>query len=326
MILEFIGPSTGQMLSKSWESGRKDPTKRKNLYQGMARLILSLAQIPQPRIGSLRYHNNGTLSLSNRPLSCSTIMLENEGAPRIMQRSDTYTCTDAFVSEMLAFHDQRFLSQPNRVFNEEDCRGQMAVHTLLRTLSHKYIKRETRNGPFVLQFTDFHESNIFVDQEWNITCFIDLEWVCALPTEQLAVPYWLSGKGVDQIGGKGFDEFDKVRGEFMGIFEEEEYKTRDGRQHDISLAEVMHDTWKSKGVWFWHCIESLDAMYLLVERQLCKPFSRTLSIELEESLSTFWMEDSAEVVVKKLSERARYIQQLRELFDRIEAVDASESA
>jgi hypothetical protein len=263
------------MLSNSWEHGQKDLSNRKNLFQGIARLILSLAQIPQPRIGSFRYHEDGTISLSNRPLSYSTIMLENNGAPRTMQTSDTYTCTDAFVSDMLTFHEHRFLSQPNGVYDAEDCRTQMAVHTLLRTLSHHYINRETRDGPFVLQFTDFHASNIFVDQEWNITCLIDLEWICSLPMEQLAVPYWLSEKAVDEIAGEHFDEFNKVREDFMHIFEaeENELKTRDGRKHGISLANVLHDTWESKAVWFGYCIESVNAMYLLVDRQLCKPFS-----------------------------------------------------
>jgi hypothetical protein len=91
-----------------------------------------------------------------------------------MQRNDTYTCTDAFASDMITFHDNRFLSQPNAVFSDRDCRAQMAVKTLLRTLPHHFINRERRSGPFVHQFTDFHASNIFVDKEWNITSLIGL--------------------------------------------------------------------------------------------------------------------------------------------------------
>jgi hypothetical protein len=232
-----------------------------------------------------------------------------------MQRNDTYTCTDAFVSDMLTFHDQRFLGQPNATYDEDDCRGQMAVHALLRALSHHYLRRERRNGPFILQFTDFHASNIIVDQEWNITCLIDLEWVCSLPIEKLSVPYWLTGRGVDQIRGEHLDEFNRVREEFMRIFEDEEHKTRLGRRHNISLAMVMHDMWESKGVWFWHCIESVNAMYLLVERQLCQRFSGSLSTKTEEIVSKFWCEDSANVIAKKLAEKERYDQELRRLFD-----------
>ncbi|KAF2812184.1 uncharacterized protein BDZ99DRAFT_383189 [Mytilinidion resinicola] len=322
MILEFIGPSRGQMLSDSWTESREDSTKKKNLFRGIARLMLSLARVPQLRIGSFRYHDDGSISLSNRPLSCSTIILENDGASRIMHRSDTYTCTEAFVSDMLTFHDHRFLNQSNAAYDEEDCRGQMAVKTLLRTLSHHYLRRELRNGPFILQFTDFHASNIIVDQEWNITCLIDLEWVCSLPAEQLAVPYWLTGKKVDQIRGEHLHEFNRVLEEFMIIFEEEEQRAKVSREHDTSLAKIMHDMWESKGVWFWYCIESVNSMHLLLEHQLCPRFSGSLSTKAEEIISQFWCEGSASVVVKKLAEKEGYDQELVKLF--IErATDAS---
>lgn len=59
----------------------------------------------------------------------------------------------------------------------------MAVKSLLRVLSHKYIKRDLRDGPFPLQLTDLHVSNILVDEQWNVTGLIGLEWICALPSE-----------------------------------------------------------------------------------------------------------------------------------------------
>ncbi|KAK2124206.1 hypothetical protein NOF04DRAFT_6507 [Fusarium oxysporum II5] len=64
--------------------------------------------------------------------------------------------------------------------------------------------------------------NIFVDEEWNVTCFVDLEWISALPVEMLAVPYWLTGYKIDEIKGDHIDEFNQVRQEFVRIFEEEE--------------------------------------------------------------------------------------------------------
>jgi hypothetical protein len=100
---------------------------------------------------------------------------------------------------MLTLHENSFLSNPNAVYDDDDCRGQMAARALLRMLSHYYIERKRCNGPFYLQFTDLHASNIFVDEQWNITCLMDLEWVCVLPAEMLAVPYWLSGHGIDEI-------------------------------------------------------------------------------------------------------------------------------
>jgi hypothetical protein len=127
-------------------------------------LIISLASTPQPRIGSFQFHNDGTITLTKRPLPCSVIILENDGAPRTIQRNETYTCTEPFVADMLTLHKNSFLSNPNAVYNAEDCRGQMAAGALLRMLSHHYVDWERRNGPFYLQLTDLHTSNIFVDE------------------------------------------------------------------------------------------------------------------------------------------------------------------
>jgi len=90
---------------------------------------------------------------------------------------------------MLTFHDKFFLSNPNAVSSMGYCLGQMASKTLLRAISHYYIQRGTCNRPYRFQLTDFHASNIFVDKDWNITCFIDHEWVYALPAEMLSISY-----------------------------------------------------------------------------------------------------------------------------------------
>ena len=139
---------------------RTEKTKRRGRGYLGGFPLLYLARIPQARIGSFQFNDNGIITLTNRPLSCSMMILENDGATRTIQRNDTFSCTHAFVSETLTFHDQRFLSQQNAVYSEVDCRGQMIVKTLLRVLSHMYINRELRNGPFLPQLTDFHASNI----------------------------------------------------------------------------------------------------------------------------------------------------------------------
>lgn len=300
------------MLSNTWGKQREDLGRRKRLFQGMARLILSLARVPQPRIGSFQFNSNCTITLTNRPLTCSMAILENDGTPRIIQRSETYTSTEPFVSDMLTFHDNRFLSNLNAVYDDDDCRGHMAVKTLLRALSHHYIKREHRNGPFILQLTDFHASNIFVDEEWNVTCLIDLEWMCALPVEMLAVPYWLAGCGIDQIEGGRFDEFSKVRREFMRILEEEESKAT---EHNILLSKVMHEMWESKGVWFWYCLESVNAMVSLLSDHICPKFlGYSLSPKVEAIVFKFWCEDAEGIVEKKVADHKRYDEELRGLF------------
>lgn len=312
MLLEHIGPDVGQMLSNTWDSQRGDPDRRRRLFQGMARIIISLARIPQPRIGSFRFHNDCRVTLTNRPLTCSMMILENDGTPRTMQRTETYSCTDAFVSDMLTLHDNRLLGDPNIVYDEADCRGNMAARALLRALSHRYIKRKQRNGPFLLQFTDLHASNIFVDEAWNVACLLDLEWVCALPSEMLAVPDWLTDCKVDEIKGDRLDEFDTTRREFMRILDVEERKA--GTEHSLSLSAVMEEMWESKGVWFWYCIESVNAMYYLVADHLCPRYGEFLSPKVETTLSSFWCVDSESAVQGKMDELDRYQENLRVVF------------
>ncbi|OBT57788.1 hypothetical protein VE04_01636 [Pseudogymnoascus sp. 24MN13] len=313
MILEYISPDMGQMLSSTWDKHQNDPSRRQKLFRGMARLMLSLANIPQSRIGSFQFHANRTITLTNRPLPCSVVILENEGAPRTIQRNETYTCTEPFAADMLTFHENSFLSNPNAAYDEGDCRGQMAGKALLRMLSHHYVEWKRRNGPFYFQFTDLHASNIFVGEQWNITCLIDLEWVCALPAEMLAVPYWLTGHGIGEIVGDNLNEFDVIQQEFMRIFEAEEVNMA-SKQHPPVLASIMHEGWESNGVWFWRCLTSTNVMISLVEDHLCPRFSR-LSSEAEEIISQYLCPDSAKVVERKVADYKGYEKDLGALFN-----------
>jgi hypothetical protein len=232
--------------------------------------------------------------------------------PRTISRNETYTSTEPFVADILAFHDDFFLSNLNTAHSREDCLGQMAAKVMLRALLHHYIQRETRNGPFRLQFTDFHASNIFVDKDWNITCLIDHEWVCALPTEMLSVPYWLTGCDIDEITKESLFEFDIVHQEFMGIFEEEEVKMMP--TDPPTLTSIMNDSWRSGAVWFWHCITSVNAAFSLVEDHIGPRFF-PLSTSTEKLLSKYWCQNSAQVAERKIIDREKYVKQLQLLFN-----------
>ncbi|OAF55588.1 hypothetical protein VC83_07569 [Pseudogymnoascus destructans] len=250
----------GDMLSNTWKEQQEGPACRRRLFQGMSRIILSLAQ--------------------------------NEGTERITQKDDTYASTEPFVSDMITFHDERLLSNPNAVYDTGDCRTQMTQRILLRVLSHQYINRARRNGPFLLQLTDVNPSNIFVNKECNLTCLVDLEWICALPAEMLAVPYWLTGSHIDRIEDNHLIKFNEIRREFMDILEEEEQGLR---EHNISISGAMNDTWDSKGVWYWYCISSANSMLTLLEDHICPAFSAVLHSDFEEVLSKFWCENAEDV-------------------------------
>lgn len=160
--------------------------------------------------------------------------------------------------------------------------------TLLRAISHLHIKRANRNGPYLLQLTDMHASNIFVDEMWNATCLIDLGWVCALPSEMLAVPYWLTGCKLDEIKDDRLEEYDAVRRESVDVVKAEERKMGTSRSLSPSVSmDSMEEMWDTKGVWFWYCVESVNAMYYLVADHLCPQFGESLSSKVEGVLSSF---------------------------------------
>ncbi|OAF54176.1 hypothetical protein VC83_09550 [Pseudogymnoascus destructans] len=239
------------------------------------------------------------------------LALENEGTQRIAQKDDTYASTEPFVSDMITFHDKRLLNNPNAVYDAGDCRTQMTQRMLLRALSHQYINRARRNGPFLLQLTDVNPSNIFVDKECNLTCLVDLEWICALPAEMLAVPYWLTGRRIDEIEEDHLIKFSEIRREFMDILEEEEQGLG---EHNISISGAMHDTWDSKGVWYWYCISSANAMLTLLVDHICPAFSAELYSDFEEVLSKFWCENAEDVVQQKVDDNIKYNEELRRRF------------
>ncbi len=310
MLLEYIGPEIGEMLSNTWDAERENPTKRHTLFQGLAGLFVSLARIPQPRIGSFRFNDDCTISLTNRPFTCSVVLWENNNMPRTIQRDNTYPCVEPYVSDLITCQDNMFLSNPNIAYDDEDCRGHMAARSLTRLLLHRFTKRERRYGPFALQLTDVNRSNIYVDRDWNITCLIDLEWICALPAEALAAPYWLAGHAVNDISEP---EFNKIRQEFIHAVEEEERK-RTPVGGSFPLARTMEDSGHSGASWLWTAV-LCNAMYSLVWNHIYPRFPVMVDrVEAEAILSGCWREDSAQVVQNKADGLKEYKQLAASLF------------
>jgi hypothetical protein len=260
------------------------------------------------------------VTLANRPLLCSVAILENDGAPRAID--ETYSCVEPFVTDLLNLHDGYFLANQNAVEDAEDCRRQMANRMLLRALSHHFVggRSRQRNGPFRLQVTDLHQSNIFVDDDWNVTCLIDLEWVCALPAEMLAVPYWLSGRGIDELVGHHLVEFNPVHQEFVTALREvEEEELEELRNSGLlikdgaaMLSSTIQDGWEFGAVWFWHCLNSVNAMLTLMEDHIAPRFGSASADTVV--LHKYWCQGSRKVVDKKVADHEEYAEELKRLF------------
>ncbi|KAH0830081.1 hypothetical protein FOPE_10848 [Fonsecaea pedrosoi] len=97
--------------------------------------------------------------------------------------------------------------------DEKDGRRQMSA----------FINRKTARGPVFLGLTDLQQSNIFVNERWQVESLIDLEWACSHPSEMLRSPYWLTGEKVECFYGKTqLDRFCNAREELMAEFRQQE--------------------------------------------------------------------------------------------------------
>ncbi|OAL34054.1 hypothetical protein AYO20_06702 [Fonsecaea nubica] len=242
------------------------------------------------------------------------MIFEHSGTPRTIQPFQVYQNTDSFVSDMLTLHDSHLLHDSHAVRDEDDARERMAIRTLLRAVSHHFISGSRRSGPFILRLTDFHQSNIFVDDDWNITCLIDLEWICALAAEMLSVPYWPTNCSADDTIDERYDKFDEARQIFLGIMDEEAKNLR--HEHDIQITKTMRDSWLSKRVWFGACIRSLNAWPFIFEDHLLSKFStgKELVADLKR-ISTLWQEEVDQIAKTKVVEEEGYQEELRRLLE-----------
>ena len=284
------------------------------MFRGISRLILKLARVPLNRIGSFTFDpNTGTISLTNRPLTSGIAIMENDGAYRVMDSDQTYESVDPYVADLLTLHDNRFLAQKNAVTSREDCYYQMAVQAILRIMSQQYLDRALRQGPFYMQLTDLHPGNLIVDDDWNITSLIDLEWICARSPQMIDIPCWITSRSIDEVCLPQYSaEYAAAREAFMVAFKEEE------GEMSGDLSKTIEKSYSSESLWFFQALDSINAMYQLFELQL-RPqcISQGIPEKVGAYFAAFWAQRVRETT-RKLREREEYDAELRAMF-RVEA-------
>lgn len=216
LLVDFIEKEQGTLLSTMWPPETEKHKER--FYKSLAYVMLDLARCPLPKIGSFTVSDSGAVSLSNRPLTAHLTQYECQGIPTDIPRDRCYSRTDSYIYDLLHCVDMKLQHQPNAVRDEYDAEAQMAVLTTIRALSPRFIRKDVQMGPFRYIWTDPHASNIFVNQQYDITCLPDLEWFCALPLETLHPPFWLSGRAVDQLG-KNKKPYTEMSAKFLEVFQ-----------------------------------------------------------------------------------------------------------
>lgn len=305
------------MLSDTWFEKRHDTELRSNFFRDISRILLSLSRSPLPRIGSFIIDSEGFLTLANRPLSMELQELENEGVPTNIPRDYTYSTVESYVSDILGVHDNRLRHQPNAVNNTADCVYQMSALAAMRTIMPMFFHSNFRRGPFYFTLTDLHQSNIFVDDKWRITCLVDLEWACSRPIQMVEPPYWLTDKGIDEIDA---EEYDTSRKELMSAMcgyetgQSSSIVPKDDGRMSLRLSEVMEQAWESGTFWYSLALSSPTGLFRLFYDHIQPLLSEHRSDEIGETMPFYWEKDVAKFVVTKLSDKMRYDRELRQAF------------
>ncbi|GLA85676.1 hypothetical protein AtubIFM56815_009917 [Aspergillus tubingensis] len=317
-LIEYVGSTDTEMLSESWDKLRHDHKRRTNLFRGLSRIILSLAQFPFNCIGSLTMNNQGNIKLTNRPLTLRLHQLENESIPTNIDRDLTYSTSDSYYMDLLSCHDSRLRHAPNSIRDKADGEAQLSALTIMRALLPHFTCRDHRRGPFITTLTDLHQSNIFVDRDWNIKSLVDLEWTCSLPVEMLRPPYWLTSRGVDQLYGEHLDAFSDVHAEFMHIFEQEEqvYAGAAGTRTS-NLTSIMKKGWGIGSFWYFHALETPKGLYNIFLDHIQPRFLKVddaKMVEFERTISPYWTPDVQGFLDGKMQDKAVYEGHLRDAF------------
>ena len=189
---------------------------------------------------------------------------------------------------------------------------------MMRGLLHQFVSRQYRHGPFILTLTDLHQSNIFVDEDWNITSLIDLEWACSFPTELQTPPYWLTGRSIDDIEhGEHLQTFEKTINEFINIFEEQEQKLQGSNAFQ---AQIIRQCWNRGRFWYFQAAHSPKGLCRVFNEHIQRRFCEEHCTQrvFDQTVSPYWCAGADDFIQQRVKEEAEYKYRLRKRFNRNE--------
>lgn len=326
LLIEFIESNKGKMLSSTWLERYDNPRYRHTLFRDLSRILLSLTRIPLPLIGSFIIDKDGYLGLRNRPLSIEVQALENDYIPTDMPRSYTYSTVESYIVDLLRLHNSRLRHQANAINHLSDYINQTSALATMQATFPSFFTRELCRGPFTFTLTDLHPSNIFVDDNWQITSLVDLEWGCSRPTEMIRTPTWLTNKAVDEIAEEATD-YDTIRSELIEIMANEEkslgLESRKQGQMGANLSEIMDRSWQSGTFWFSLALASPTGLFSVFYKQIQPRFIRHCPNHdaFHETIPWYWSQDFVSVGAAKQQDRVAYDTELKAAFGVLDEAD-----
>ena len=193
--------------------------------------------------------------------------------------------------------------------------------------------------------TDLHPRIIFVDDDWHVMCLIDLEWACALPSEMLHPPYWLTNRAIDCMDDdENLAVYRERHGEFVAVLEKEEEQERLKRQERqggrqitcsddrLTISKTMRTGWTSGNSWLFSALNTFKGLYSLFIQHIQPRYGTPVEAldDFERLVAPYWAAAPGdggsgngvgvgeggvlEFVQGKIKERERHLQKVRELF------------
>lgn len=211
--------------------------------------------------------------------------------------------------------------QPNSVLHRDDGISQLSSLVGLRaTLPHFYPPSPTTPQLF-MRFTDLHQSNFFVDDDWHITRLIDLDFAYSSPLELSHVPSWLTDLGVDQIDpGPVRDDYQTHYDAFVDAVAAQEDSSR-GREllpADHTYSAQLRADWTSGRLWYSMALGSLNAFPTIWVQHFRPRFFPDWKFETHTGpLAQLWGEDLEGFLAKKAAEMEQYQEKVKEVFEMV---------
>jgi hypothetical protein len=226
----------------------------------------------------------------------------------------TYSSADSYIPDLLAYQDARMEHQPNSILDRDDGVSQLSALVGLRALFPKLFNAHLSRGHFVMNFTDMHQSNIFVDKDWNITRLIDLEFAYSCPVELVHVPPWLTGRGVDQLHGPDEERFKLRYDDFVEAVAEEER----AKQQGDALSQRLREDWSSGRYWYLLALSSINAYPSIFNRNLRPRYYKDFQFETDAwPLAQLWSENVSEFINAKVDGMQAYNDKVRQVFHEV---------
>lgn len=125
----------------------------------------------------------------------------------------------------------------------------------------------------------------------------------------------------DLLPENGLEEYSKIHGEFVGVFENEEKVMQETEPQKplfpLPLAEVMIKGRANGSFWFFHALGNPKGLFLLFFcRHLMPRYGDSNNPNFYNVLSFYWALDAADVVEKKpnLKHKKKYEAEPRKKF------------